>query len=110
MMTESISVELKRRGMLLDAGKKTESIYARLGYSVSFLRDSIAINEALENYLKLRSQFASLQGTGNNLLANHKVAALYIWTLTDYKANQLFLFEGDTLINGKRAPLVTFMY
>jgi|tagenome__1003787_1003787.scaffolds.fasta_scaffold20945229_2 hypothetical protein len=110
MMSESISVELKRRGMLIEAGKRTESVYEKLGYSISFLSDSIAINEVLENYLKLRSQFAKLQGTGDNILANHKVAALYIWTLTDYKANQFFLFEGDTLINGKRAPLVTFMY
>src|SRR3954471_8744129 len=109
-MTESISVGLRRRGMLLDAGKKTESVYAKVGYTISFLHDSITIDEILNNYLKLRSQFSNLQGTGDNLLANHKVAALYIWTLTECKANQFFLFEGDTLIKGRRAALVTFMY
>lgn len=109
-MSESVFVDLKRRGMLLDAGKKTESLFSSLGFPVSFLRKSVAIDKALTDYMKLRTEFAEIQGTGDNLLANHKIAALYIWTLANYTASEFFTFKGKVPNSGKRIALVTFMY
>ena len=109
-MSESVFTESRRRGMLLDAGKKTESLFSNLGFSVSFLRKSVAIDTALTGYLKLRAEFAKIHGTGDNLLANHKIAALYIWTLTNYQASEFFIFKDKIPSPGKRLALATFMY
>jgi hypothetical protein len=110
MMSESIFTDSRRRGMSVDSGKKTEEIYLKLGYSVLFLRKSLSIDEALKKYLELRSQFANFQGTGDNLLASRKVAALYIWTLTDYDAFQFFSIDNALPKNSCRVVLTTFMY
>jgi hypothetical protein len=96
--------------MLLDAGKRTESVFLRLGYPVTYLKDSKSIDQALSEYLKLRSEFANFQGMGENRIANHKVSALYVWTLTNYDACQFFNFDNKDLKNISRVVIVVFIY
>jgi hypothetical protein len=110
MNDESVFLDSRRRGMLRYAAARTVDTYADLGIGIHFNDDAAELNSLIKKYLKLRGEFAEFQNTGENLLANHKVAALYIWVFRDTKFSSLFSFERSKDDNLRRAVMATFIY
>lgn len=108
MLSED-ALNLKRRKILADAGERTEVTYKSLGIEIEFLSGTHTLDGVVENYLKLRNEFAQKHEI-RGLMANHKVAALYVWALIDREAEEFFLFKDSSLGNQTRLALVTFMY
>ncbi|WP_146203819.1 hypothetical protein [Azospirillum sp. TSO5] len=74
-----------------------------------FLTESLHLDQLVEDYGALRDQFVVRHGMGENLLANHKVAALYVWLLSKVPAEFLFRFPADAPVDSRRLVMATMM-
>ncbi|MDQ0530483.1 hypothetical protein [Azospirillum rugosum] len=74
-----------------------------------FSEDSLHLDAIVTRYGELREQFVSQHGMVGGLLANHKVAALYISILSRTPPEHLFTFTHETPIGERRLALAAMM-
>ncbi|WP_434614303.1 hypothetical protein [Azospirillum sp. B2RO_4] len=99
---------LKRRQFLVECGRAAVTALPA-GLRPVLLIDSLHLDRLVEDYGALRDQFVTRHGMGGNLLANHKVAALYVWLLSRIPAESLFLFPADSPPESRRLVMATMM-
>jgi hypothetical protein len=99
---------LKRRQFLVECGRAAVMALPD-GLRPVFLEESLHLDRLVEDYGVLRDQFVTRHGMGENLLANHKVAALYVWLLSKVPAESLFLFPADARFDSRRLVMATMM-
>ncbi|MEO5335403.1 MAG: hypothetical protein H7841_00715 [Magnetospirillum sp. WYHS-4] len=104
------TLDEKRRGYLLNCGRKTAEIFADDPARPQFREGSDVLAKIVRAYKQVRSEFVARHGIKDSLLANHKVAAIWTLILTETKPEHLFEFAGETPSNARRAVLVAYMY
>lgn len=100
----------QRKALLIKAGEAAEFALRKSEHPPRFLPDSTHLDRVLRDYLQLRSQYAVQHHIRDGLLANHKVAALYVFVLTREPPTNFFLFPAGTPSQVRRVALAVMMY
>lgn len=74
-----------------------------------FCERSVHLDAVVARYGELRDQFVEQQGMAGGLLANHKVAALYVSVLSRTPPEHLFTFAAKTPAGERRLVLAAMM-
>ena len=108
-MSEEDNLHLLRVRLIKDAGVRTERSFSKLSTPITFLGSSLSVGAFAADYKVNRDSFAARHNITTTLLANHKVAALYIYTLIDADPSSIFLFPDGASNDVKRSVWVTFL-
>ncbi|MEI6986526.1 MAG: hypothetical protein WCK65_10385 [Rhodospirillaceae bacterium] len=108
MMPSPEELFQSRKDLLVTAGKMVEDAFYEDG--VKFIPDSDKLSWTICNYQHTRDQFVRRHKMVGGLLANHKVAAIYIHTITRLEATEFFLFQRNNTPEFRRSVLVSMMY
>lgn len=110
MIPNSPYLEAQRRALLVKCGKLTQKMVAEEGADLQFLENSIHLDDAVSKYTNIRQQYVAHHKMVDGLLANHKVAAIYVYVLTSRPASQFFLFPEGVSSQFRRGVMGSFMY
>jgi hypothetical protein len=108
-MPHTDASRLKRRHLLKGAGLATQIALSDDPSCPQFKGDCVAVEDALDAYWELRKQYVARHKCDQRL-ANHKVAALFVRTLTDRTAQDFFIFGESVDAGEQRVVLATFMF
>lgn len=90
-------------------GTAAQVALADEAHAPTFLPKSMHLDRLVRDYGELRQQFVKQHGMEDGLLANHKVAALYVWLLSKVPADELFLFPAGAPADLRRRAMVIMM-
>ncbi|MFC5359974.1 hypothetical protein [Azospirillum himalayense] len=99
-----------RRQFIISCGRSAVTSLSDDPFAPIFLENSLHLERLISDYGVLRQQFVQRHGMASGLLANHKVAALYIWLLSKIDPSSLFLFPANAPLGVRRLALVNMMH